>query len=75
MSDMTTTTNDEAAAGALDNVWAALYCELLATHSHDALCEAYGLHRDGVEGGTHWTVVISQAIAWGDIDLDTMELT
>ena len=74
MSDMTTT-NAEAAAGALDNVWAGLYCELLAARSHEALCDAYGLHRDGVEGGTHWTVVISQAIAWGDIDLDTMELT
>jgi len=70
-----TTTNAQAAAGALGNVWAGLYCELLATHSHEALCDAYGLHRDGVEGGTHWTVVISQAIAWGDIDLDAMELT
>ena len=70
-----TTTNAEAAAGALNNVWAALYCELLTGYSHDALCGAYGLHRDGVEGGTHWTLVISRAIAWGDIDLDTMELT
>ena len=69
------TTNAQAAAGALDNAWAALYCELLTHYSHDALCDAYGLYRDGVEGGTHWTVIISQAIAWGDIDLDTMELT
>ena len=74
MSNMTTT-NAKAAAGALDNVWAGLYCELLAARSHEALCDAYGLHRDGVEGGTHWTLVISRAIAWGDIDLDTMELT
>jgi len=70
-----TSTNAQAATGTHANEWTALYRELLTQYTHDQLCDAYGLHRDDVEGGTHWTAVVAQAVAHGDIDLDTMELT
>jgi formylmethanofuran dehydrogenase subunit A len=55
---------------------AALYRELLQTHTHEELCDAYGLDRDdSIYGGTHWTAVINYAIHHGDIDPYTMELT
>jgi len=74
MSNMTTT-NAQVASGSIDNPWADLYFQLLAEYSHNELCDAYGLNRDGVDNGTHWTTVVSQAVAHGDIDPETMELT
>lgn len=51
------------------------YRALVAAHGHDALCDAYGLDRDDVNGGTHWLDVVKQAVAHGDIDRETGNLT
>ena len=54
---------------------AALYRELLQTHTHEALCDAYALNRDDINGGTHWADIIRTALLHGDIDPETLELT
>lgn len=68
--------NAQVQAGEGVSVYARLYRELVASveGGHDALCDAYGLDRDGVNGGTYWGDVIQQAILWGDIDTETGEL-
>lgn len=69
------TSNADILAGSDDSKAASAYRELVSIHGHDALCDAYGLDRDDVDGGTHWTGVIDAALAWGDIDAETGELT
>lgn len=70
-----TLTNADAMNGAGDDA-GRLYRELVANAgSHDALCDAYGLDRDDVNGGTYWRDVLRQAVRHGDIDTETWQLT
>ena len=68
-------TNAQVLGGRGTSQWANLYRELVALHGHDVLCDAYGLDRDEVNGGTYWRDIVLQAILHGDIDPETMELT
>lgn len=63
-------TNAQVLAGQGTSKAAIAYRELRATHSQNALCDLYRLDRDEVDGGTHWTDIIRQAVGHGDIDED-----
>lgn len=54
-----------------------LYRELVAATlgGHNALCDAYGLDRDDIDGGTWWGDIVRLAMLNGDIDVETMTLT
>lgn len=70
---MATATNADVLAGrASTNRAGDAYRALVAQTpgGHDALCDAYGLDCDGVNGGTYWTDVLYQAALHGDIDED-----
>ena len=68
-------TNADVLAGAGTGKIHSAYRELVAAHGHDELCDAYALDRDAVNGGTYWVDVVRQALAHGDMDPETGELT
>lgn len=72
---MATLTNSDILAGRGTSTAARIYRELVALHGHDTLCDAYGLDRDNVNGGTYWADVVRAAWMHGDIDAETGELT
>lgn len=53
---------------------AGTYRVLVRTYGHDTLCDAYGLDRDGVNGGTFWADIVRQAVMHGDVNPETGEL-
>ena len=62
--------NADVLAGQGDGRAHRAYRALVAEHGHDALCDAYGLDRDDVNGGTYWRDVVAQAYWHGDIAAD-----
>lgn len=78
-------TNSQVLGGAGSSAGARLYREMIhnaadtygvtPAEAHNRLCRAYGLDTDDQNGGTYWEDVVRQAVAYGDIDTETMELT
>jgi hypothetical protein len=69
-------TNEQVLAGAGGSM-ARAYRTLVTSvdGGHNALCDAYGLDRDDVHGGTWWPEVLEQALRHGDVDPETLNPT